>query len=231
MSTFESLYSKAPPQAVIFDMDGVLCDSEAMMCEAAVNLFRNVHHTVVQPEDFTPFIGAGEDRYLGGVAQKYGVTLTMPGDKEQTYAIYLELIRGQLKPLPGAIDMVHATRALGLKTAVATGADRIKMNGSLSEIGLPPGDFDALVTGEDITRAKPDPEIFLAAAELLGLAPSRCMVVEDSTNGVASARAAGCFVLGVGHTFSLEQLTAAGADVVASSLTDGQTDELIRALT
>lgn len=217
-------------RAVVFDMDGVLCDSEDILCEAAMQMFLQEHRTVVVPDDFLPFLGAGEDRYLGGVAEKYEVRLRMPADKERTYALYLEFIRGRLQPLPGAIDFALSSRRIGLKTAVATGTDHIKMVGSLREIGLPPEDFDVLVTGDDISRPKPDPEIFLLAARQLALEPSRCMVVEDSTNGVAAARAAGCFVLGVAHSFPSEALVEAGANLVAPSLTDGRIGAFLEAL-
>src|ERR1035437_8109031 len=71
-------------QGVIFDMDGVLCDSEPFIAEAAGRMFAERHGLAVTPEDFHPFVGTGEDRFLGGVAGKYGVTLDMPADKERT---------------------------------------------------------------------------------------------------------------------------------------------------
>ena len=123
-----------------------------------------------------------------------------------------------------------ASRRTGLKTAVATGADRIKMVGSLQEIGLPPEEFNVLITGDDISCPKPDPEIFRAAASQLHVEPARCVVVEDSTNGVAAARAAGCFVLGVAHSFPVEALMEAGAHIVAPTLTEAWTDAFLESL-
>src|SRR6478672_2727314 len=108
---------------IIFDMDGVLCDSEPFINEAAIRMFAQVHGVRVQPEDFIPFVGAGEDRYIGGVAEKYGIALSMPRDKERTYAIYLEIIRGTLKPLPGAVEFIADARRRGMKLALATSAD------------------------------------------------------------------------------------------------------------
>src|SRR5256885_10570934 len=88
---------------VIFDMDGVLCDSEPFIAAAAIEMFRQNYRLSVTREEFAPFVGAGEDRFIGGVAEKHGIKLTMPRDKQRTYAIYLELIKGKLHPLPGAV--------------------------------------------------------------------------------------------------------------------------------
>ena len=89
-------------EGVVFDMDGVLCDSEQFICMAARRMFAETYNCSASPEDFLPFVGTGENRYLRGVAEKYGVQLDLTRDKASTYAIYLEIVRGQLKPLPGA---------------------------------------------------------------------------------------------------------------------------------
>lgn len=213
---------RPPLAAVLFDMDGVLCDSEPFICEAAIRMFRETHGVEAKPEDFVPFVGAGEDRYLGGVAAKHGVTLVMPRDKVRTYTIYLEIIRGRLHPLPGVADFIADCRRLGWKTAVATSADRMKMEGNLREIGLPPGSFDAHVMGEMAARKKPHPDLFLAAAAALGVEPARCVVVEDAPNGLEAARAAGMRRLGIASSFTAGQLTAAGAEFVAADLAEAR---------
>ena len=208
--------------AALFDMDGVLCDSEPFICEAARRMFRERHGVEVAPEEFLPFVGAGEDRYLGGVAERRSIALRLPADKDRTYAIYLDLIRGRLRPLPGAVEFVRRCRALGLPTAVATSADRVKLAGNLREIGLADGDFDAVITGDDIRRKKPDPEIFLAAAAAVGVLPAASLVVEDAPNGVRAARAAGAWCLGVASGFPAADLTAAGAHAVVPDLAAAQ---------
>lgn len=200
--------------AVLFDMDGVLCDSEPFIAEAAVEMFRREHGVTVQPSDFLPFVGTGEDRFLGGVAEQYGIQLSLPNEKQLTYDIYLEIIVGRLLPIPGVVRFVKACRNQGLKTAVATSADFRKMEGNLREIGLPADGFDACVTGDDITRKKPDPETFLTAARLVGIPPEQCLVVEDAVHGVQAAKAAGCTCLGISSSFPAEQLLEAGADRV-----------------
>ena len=183
-----------------------------------MRMFEQTYGQVVRREDFSPFVGAGEDRFIGGVAEKYGVTLSMPRDKFRTYEIYLDIIRGRLEPLPGAVDFVHIVRSRGLRSAVATSADRVKMEGNLREIGLSPGDFNAVVTGDDVAKKKPDPEIFLLAAERIGLSAAECLVIEDAPNGIAAAKAAGSQCLGLMSSFVEQTLRDAGADWVAKDL-------------
>jgi HAD superfamily hydrolase (TIGR01509 family) len=198
-------------------MDGVLVESEPFIAEAAVRMFAE-KGVAVRPEDFHPFIGMGEDRFLGGVAEAQGVVLEMPRDKDRTYEIYLELIAGRLEPLPGVAGFIGRCRGLGLKLAVASSADRVKVMGNLRELGLPSGTFDAVVVGEDILHKKPAADIFEEAARRLGLAPASCLVIEDAVSGVAAAKAAGSRCLGLTTSFQAGQLVGAGADWTAADL-------------
>ncbi len=125
------------------------------------------------------------------MAEKYGLPFDARRDKARTYAIYLDLIRGRLQPLPGVFTFLDECRARHLKVAVASSADAVKVEGNLHEIGLPPDTFDAIVNGSQVERKKPAPDIFLAAARCLGLPPAACLVVEDAVAGVAAAKAAG----------------------------------------
>lgn len=206
-------------RGIIFDMDGVLCLSEPFIAEAACRMFEETYGVHVRPEEFEPFVGTGEDRYLGGVAEKHGIRLTLPRDKERTYAIYLEVIRGRLQSVPGVAEFVAAARARGCRMAVATSADRVKLTGNLREIGLSPEEFDAIVTGDMVVRKKPNPDIFLLAAQKLELSPTECLVVEDAPAGVRAAKAAGAYCLGLTTSFSAEELAREGADWTAADFT------------
>jgi len=203
---------------VIFDMDGVLCDSEDFMAEAAAAMFAEIYDVTVQPDEFRPFRGMGEDRYLGGVARQHGVTLNLAMDKNRAYEIFLQRIPGRLQPLPGAREFIASCRAHGCKLAVATSADRMKLNGMLPEIGLPHRLFDAIVTGSDVTHKKPDPEIFLTAAKLIGVPAQECLVVEDAASGVKAAKAAGSRCLALTTSLDAGTLRRLGADWVAGDL-------------
>lgn len=140
------------------------------------------HH--VTADDFRPFIGTGEDRFIGGVAESRGISLDPVRDKARTYEIYLDLIRGRLQPLAGVHQFVRACRAKGLALAVASGADRVKVDANLREVGLPPDLFDTIVDGTQVNRKKPAPDIFLEACRRLLLLPSACLVIEDAVTGV-----------------------------------------------
>lgn len=204
-------------KGVIFDMDGVLVDSEEFICEAAVRMFaeRGVN---VAPGDFLPFVGAGENRYLGGVAEKHGFPIDIERDKARTYEIYAEIVKGRLEPLPGVRAFIAKCRDRRLSLAVATSADEIKMVTNLKEIGIAFGTFDALVNGLDVERRKPHPEIFLHAADKLGLSGAETLVVEDSVNGVEAAKAAGARCLALTTSFTPDDLKE--ADWIASTLAD-----------
>jgi HAD superfamily hydrolase (TIGR01509 family) len=202
---------------VIFDMDGVLVDSEPFIAAAMVQMFGEKGYTV-HPDDLRPFIGTGEDNILKGVADAHQITLDLERDKARTYAIYLDLVQGNLHPLAGVLEFVRTCRERGLKIAVASSADAVKVAGNLQEIGLPSSTFDVIVSGNEVTHKKPSPEIFLEAARRLGLDPSTCLVVEDAIAGVAAAKAAGARCLALTTSFTPSQLSE--ADWVASTLAE-----------
>jgi beta-phosphoglucomutase len=202
-------------EAVLFDMDGVLLDSEAFICAAGIEMFSEKGYRVSR-EDFTEFTGMGENRYLGGVAGKHGIPFDLEKDKARTYEIYARLVKGKLTLLPGAREFVERCRKRGLKIALASSADRIKVDINLEETGLQHELFQAIVSGEDIEHKKPAPDIFVRAAQLLQINPSHCLVVEDAISGVASGKAAGCRVLALITSFGEAELSE--ADWITSDL-------------
>ena len=204
-------------KGIIFDMDGVLVDSEQFICEAGIRMFAE-HGITVLPQDFIPFVGAGENRYLGGVAEKHGFPIDIERDKARTYALYAEIVKGKLDPLPGVRDFITKARARGLMLALASSADKVKILINLEQIGLPLETFDAIVSGLDVVKKKPDPEIFLVAAQMLKLSPAECLIIEDAVNGVAAAKAAGARCLGLTTSFAPDELGA--ADWIANTLAD-----------
>jgi beta-phosphoglucomutase len=195
-------------KGVLFDMDGVLVDSEHFICRAAIMMFDELGISV-SPEDFKPFTGMGENRYIGGVAENHGIVVDIEKVKARTYEIYQEIVRDKLSPLPGALDFIEKCRRKGFKLALATSADRIKMEVNLKEIGLSGDIFDSIVSGIDIELKKPFPDIYLKAAEKLGLEPNQCLVVEDAVSGIKAGKTAGCRCLAITSSFNAAALSEA----------------------
>jgi HAD superfamily hydrolase (TIGR01509 family) len=195
-------------RGVLFDMDGVLTDSEPFICKAAIMMFRELGYEVTS-DDFIPFVGMGENRYIGGVAEKYGITVDIDKVKARTYEIFSIIVRNQLIPLPGTKEFISKCRKRNLKIALATSADKVKMDVNLKEIGLPPETFDSVITGLEVENKKPFPDIYIKAAFSLGLKTHECLVVEDAVSGIKAGKTAGCRCLAVTTSFDVSALSEA----------------------
>ena len=204
-------------------MDGVLLDSEEYICRAGIEMFREKGYRVT-PEDFVPFTGMGENRYLGGVAEKYDIPFRLEKDKARTYEIYQSLVKGKLVTLRGVPEFIEKCRQKGLRLALASSADRIKIDINLRETGLSPETFHTIVSGLDIEHKKPSPDIFLKAAQDLMVEPSGCLVVEDAVSGVTAGKATGARVLALTTSFRAEELHQ--ADWIAADLSAAGDDPL-----
>ena len=205
--------------AILFDMDGVLIDSERFISKAAIEYLRTVG-VKAQEEEFHPFVGAGEARFIGGVAALHGVSLDIERAKRETYDIYERLVQGKLDAMEGVHRFIENARKAGLALAVATSADKRKLDINLRAAKLDPSWFTVLVNGLDVERKKPHPDIYELAAKNLGVDPSECIVFEDATNGVRAAKAAGAQCGGITTSFTEAQLRTEGADFIIRSLDD-----------
>lgn len=204
--------------AVLFDMDGVLCDSEIASRRAAVSVFQTYYNTIVNEEDFSPFTGTGEANFLAGVANLYNIPdFDEEKAKEQFFHVYTTYgYTADLTSFPGVRNLVERMKQLGLKVAVASSADGIKVNANLEAIGLPKEEFDYITDSTMIVNKKPSPDIFYAAAQGVGCLPERCVVIEDAVVGVKAAKLAGMRCIGVTTSLDKEKLIQAGADVIRS---------------
>ena len=188
----------------------------------------------VSPEEFIPFVGTGEANFLSGVAKQRGVSepdvAKLKGLFFQEYFSALREEGGGARiSAPGARELVAACRAAGLRTAVASAADLVKVDASLDAVGFVPRSdyFDAVITADAFERLKPAPDAFLAAAAAVGTDPRNCVVIEDAPAGVSAARAAGMRVLGVCTTLSREQMEAEGPDAVRKDTSEVTVEELM----
>ncbi|XP_057439055.1 protein SUPPRESSOR OF QUENCHING 1, chloroplastic isoform X2 [Lotus japonicus] len=215
--------------AVLFDMDGVLCNSEEPSRRAGVDVFAEIG-VQVTVDDFVPFMGTGEANFLGGVASVKGVKGFDPeAAKKRFFEIYLEKYA---KPdsgigFPGALELISQCKSKGLKVAVASSADRIKVDANLAAAGLPLSLFDAIVSADAFENLKPAPDIFLAASRILNVPPSECIVIEDALAGVQAAKAAQMRCIAVRTTLSDEALEPAGPTFIRDDIGSVSLDEIL----
>jgi cytidine deaminase len=209
-----------PIWALVFDVDGVIADTEVLNARASVLMFRQLHGVEVQPEDFRPFVGTGDERYVEGVAEKYGVSIETQTAVDQRARNFFALLESEPLPAaPGVIELVReARRRPDVRLAIATSGQKAKQFPVIEGTGLDLAWFDVVITGDDVTRKKPDPQIYALTAQQLALPAGRCVVFEDAPVGVQAAKAAGCPCVAVTSTVEADTLEA--ADVVVSSLTE-----------
>ena len=191
-------------KAVLFDMDGVLIDSEHLMRSSAIRAL-NDFGIYPKHEDFLEFTGMGEDRFVGGVAEKYGLTYTT-AMKDLAYDYFGQRVKEEAIIPPGVKQMLLTLHQKGLVLAVCSAADLRKVRYNLQAIGADEALFSALVTGTDVTRKKPFPDIYLEGARRIGIAPEDCIVIEDAISGIQAAHAAGMDAVGIPTTFSADVL-------------------------
>lgn len=177
-------------EAVIFDLDGVLADTEPVHFEASR---RVVAPAELRFEDYEPFIGGGAEDYGGWIESTYGISKDI--FRTRYTAEFVNALQSVPPPLmPGADAVVRAVLRREVPVAVASMSKRAWVEPTLDAIGMR-ALFSLVVTHDEVSQPKPDPEIYLQAASLLGVPPERCIAVEDSRHGVASAAAAGMWVV------------------------------------
>jgi HAD superfamily hydrolase (TIGR01509 family) len=206
----------APIEALIFDMDGLLVDSE-LLAEGAMRRFLAAHGHEPRPEVHDRLLGRRVPEAIAIVAEAYALDLPQ-ADLIRSYDdLRLEALRGNVRPMPGALEVVSFGQAAGLKLALASSGLRRHVDLSLAETGLA-GKFLAEVTGDDVERGKPEPDLFLRAAEMIGARPAQCVVFEDAPAGVAAARAAGMRVVAVPNAHSRAMPFPVAPDVILPHL-------------
>jgi beta-phosphoglucomutase family hydrolase len=203
-----------PPRAVLWDMDGTLLDSAQYHWLAWQESLYAEGYNVTR-EQFEASFGQRNDTILRGY---FGPELTddeiarIGGDKE---ARYRNLVRERgIDLLPGVRRWLARLSAEGWRQAIASAAPLANVEAIVAALEITPF-FDAFVSAEDVQRGKPDPQVFLIAAERLAVAPARCVVVEDAPAGLEAARRAGMRAIGVRTTHADLQ-----ADIVVDTLDD-----------
>ncbi len=175
--------------AVIFDMDGVILDSEPLHLEAANRLLA-AEGALLSPSENEQYLGWNEAAYWGALKEKFGLVRSPRDYTRERHEILVNLLKEHLPLAAGLVPFLEELERMGLPLAVASSSERELIDFVLKEGGLERF-FPVVVSGDEVTRCKPAPDIFLEAARRLGRAPGACVVLEDSINGVHAAKAAG----------------------------------------
>ena len=206
---------------LILDVDGVIADTESVNRRVSIRMFEELFGLQgVRAEDFAAGLGRGAEEYVKAAARVHGLELTPEQVRqavERRQDLFLLVLRTEPLPAyPGVLELIDAGLARDdFRLAIATSGTLAKSRAALEAAKVPYTKM-VYVNGNDVTHKKPDPELFLVAAARMGLAPGRCVVIEDAPNGVQAAKAAGAKCIAVTNTTPAGEL--AQADVVCDSL-------------
>ena len=205
---------------LIFDIDGVIADTEAVNAKVSIKVFADLFGINVVREDFEAGLGRGAEEYVKAAARAHGMELTNEQVEKATQLrqeYFLNILSEEpLPPFPGVMELMdEATQRDDFRVAIATSGTLEKSRAVLSAVGVPYQKM-VYVNGNDVKQKKPDPELFLTAAERIGIEPAHCVVIEDAPNGVQAAKAAGAKCIAVTNSTTAAKLQ--DADLVCDSL-------------
>ncbi len=204
-----------PEFGVIFDSDGVIVDSEPFSLSAFRQAMEE-QSVFLKDSDIMANCGLTDADIVKYVLQKLGQKVDEEVFHDRKQELYREKVQaGDLKPCSGAIILLDALAADKIPYALASSGSKNKIRFNLTRVGLWDR-FPVMISGEDLPRSKPHPDIFLESAKRLGLTPERCVVIEDSLNGIKAAHNARMKCVAVAGTFPPAALTR--ADFVVDSL-------------
>ena len=205
-----------PPLLAIFDHDGVLVDSLSFHQEAWLEMGRRTGLPITA-EFIHETFGMTNPMIFARLLGEAGAALDLKQYSDQKEACYREVVRGRIALMDGVRELLDALTSSGVRLAIGSSGPRPNLELTVESCGLT-GRFASIVALEDIAQGKPDPQVFLLAAERAGVAPSHAVVFEDAPVGILAAKAAGMRAVGVTTTHPAAALWEAGADEVVNHL-------------
>lgn len=182
-------------KALIFDMDGVILDSEPLHFEADKKALWE-YGVEITDDILSNYVGAADAVMWAELKEIYNLKDTVDELTEKQLAYKLETFGAkELKTIDGIRELIGLLKGKGVKVGLASSSQRELIEKILKNLGIA-GFFDVIVSGDDVSKSKPEPDIFLKASALLGVAPDDCLVIEDSEHGVKAAKAAGVKCIG-----------------------------------
>jgi HAD superfamily hydrolase (TIGR01509 family) len=204
-------------RCVIFDMDGVIIDSEPVHQECERQIFK-ILEINVSDEQHNALIGATDETMWFRIGDLYKLSMTVPKIIQLKKSLYMEYLRkeGCLKIITGIPELIADLDKNNFLLALASSSPHEQISYVLESLGIRHY-FQSIISGEDVKVGKPDPEIFIKAAESVGVSPESCVVIEDSYNGVTAAKNANMKCIGYKNPNSGNQ-DLSDADITVSSL-------------
>lgn len=194
-------------KAVIFDMDGVVVNSMQADYHAWEKIFKE-NSIAFSNDVFKSFLGMKSRDIIKRLVKKEATDEEAISLEKKKEAYFLDCAKQELTEITGVTDLLKELQKQNIPTALATGGTQGKADFVLATLGLK-NYFTAITTADNVSEAKPNPEIFLKSAQKLTVAPNDCVVIEDAQNGIQAAKAAGMKVIGITTTHTQEELSNA----------------------
>jgi hypothetical protein len=204
-------------KAVLFDMDGVIVDNLPYHVEAWLLFCERNGIPLTKEVFYKELNGMNSKDTFEWFYKKEMTRAEVEVLEEEKELLYREFYAEHRKPAKGLLTFLHDLRSRGIKTALATSAGPGNIDFIVDGLGIR-DQFDAIIGGAEVTKGKPDPEIYIKAAALVGVSPADCIVIEDSLQGIASGQAAGAWVVGITTSHTADEL--AHTDFCAPDFTD-----------
>jgi beta-phosphoglucomutase family hydrolase len=212
--------------AVVWDMDGVLADTAPHHLHAWQETFarRGIKFT---KEDFMRGFGIRNDAIIRNVLGEKTTDAEIEAIAREKEATFRRIIGKDVKPIPGALKLLGQLHDRGIRMAIASSTVIENIHLIVGSLGIEKY-FEAIITGHDVTEGKPSPQVFLVAAQRLGVEPKSCLVFEDAVAGVKAAKSAGMHCIAITSSHPREKL--AEADLVVDSLEEVSVKDLEKLL-